>query len=263
VYSTISGRRFSTDLRYAFEKGFISELPHYNSLFNHMESKAITPILRDLVKQASLPLKSVEVDFAVDASGFGSSRFVKWFDTKYGDEQNQHDWVKAHIMCGVKTNIVTSVEITGRHDNDSPYLPDLVKTTNENFVISEVSADKGYSSRSNLTAVQDAGGNPYIVFKKNATGQGTATGFGEGVDLWRQMYHYYNLHREEFLEHYHKRSNVESTFSMIKAKFGDGVRSRTHDAQVNEVLCKILCHNICVLIQSMFELGVKPTFGVK
>ena len=36
---------------------------------------------------------------------------------------------------------------------------------------------------------------------------------------------------------------------MIKAKFRDHVRSKTPVAMVNEVLCKIICHNICVLIQ--------------
>ena len=62
-----------------------------------------------------------------------------------------------------------------------------------------------------------------------------------------------------FLQHYHKRSNAESTFSMIKAKFGASVRAKTPIAQVNEVLCKVLCHNICVLIQSTHELGIEPT----
>ena len=47
---------------------------------------------------------------------------------------------------------------------------------------------------------------------------------------------------------------------MIKAKFGDHVRSKTDVAMVNEVLCKVLCHNICCLIQSMYELGIEPTF---
>ena len=56
--------------------------------------------------------------------------------------------------------------------------------------------------------------------------------------------------------HYHKRSNVETVFSMIKAKFGGSVRAKTPTAQVNEVLC----HNICVLIQSIYELGLEPTF---
>ena len=59
---------------------------------------------------------------------------------------------------------------------------------------------------------------------------------------------------------YHKRSNVETTFMMIKAKFGDSLRSQTERAQINEALCKVLCHNICCLIQSMYELGLRPKF---
>jgi hypothetical protein len=47
---------------------------------------------------------------------------------------------------------------------------------------------------------------------------------------------------------------------MIKSKFGDSVRSKTEVAQVNEVLLKVLCHNICVVIQEMFELGIEPEF---
>jgi hypothetical protein len=51
--------------------------------------------------------------------------------------------------------------------------------------------------------------------------------------------------------------NVESTSSRIKAKFRDHVRSGDAGG-VNEVLCKIICHNICVLIQEAHELGIDP-----
>lgn len=62
------------------------------------------------------------------------------------------------------------------------------------------------------------------------------------------------------MQQYHQLSNVESTFMMIKAKFGDALRSRTERAQVNEALCKVLCHNICCPIQAMYELNLKPKF---
>lgn len=75
-----------------------------------------------------------------------------------------------------------------------------------------------------------------------------------------KMYHYFQFNQEEFLEHYHKRSNVETVFHMVKSKFGDSVRSKDKTAQLNEVLLKILCHNICVVIQEMFELGIEPNF---
>jgi hypothetical protein len=37
-------------------------------------------------------------------------------------------------------------------------------------------------------------------------------------------------------------------------------RAKTDIAMVNEVLCKFLCHNLCVLIQEQEELGIGPDF---
>ena len=261
IYSTVSARRFMTDLMEAQDKGYMTKTPHFNSIFNYLELPEVTPILQALIQRSSLPLKAIETDFAVDSSGFGTSRFVKWFDVKHNGEVSHHDWIKLHVMSGVTTNIVTSVEVTGRDAHDAPQFPGLVATTAKNFAISEVSADKAYSSRKNLTTVDNLGGTAFIAFKKNATGKGTATGNGEGCELWSKMFHYYSYRKDEFFAHYHKRSNSETTFSMIKAKFGDSLRSKTTTAQINEALCKVLCHNICVVIQSMYELGVDPQFA--
>jgi len=252
VYSTVSARRFMSDLREAQGRGFIAKTPHYNSIFNYLENPELTPILRNLITQSSLPLKSVEVDFAADSSGFTTSRFTRWFDHKYGVTREQHDWVKCHLMCGVKTNIVTAVEIRDRNANDSPILPDLCKMTAHNFLVREVSADKGYASRNNTEAIASMGATPYISFAAHHKGNGGGT--------WEKMYHYFQFRRSEFLQHYHKRSNVESTFSMMKRKFGDSLRSKTDVAMVNETLCKVLCHNLVVLIHEMYELGIDPVF---
>lgn len=100
-----------------------------------------------------------------------------------------------------------------------------------------------------------------IPFKTNSKAGGLST-YGAKSELWDRMFHFYNLHREEFLTHYHKRSNVETTFHMIKSKFGQRLRSKSLTAQINEALCKVLCHNLCCVIQSMHELGVDPNFGV-
>ncbi len=250
VYSTVSGRRFMTDLAESHAKGFVSKLPCYNSIFNYLENPALTPILTELIIKASLPLVAVETDFSVDSSGFTSCRFHRWFDHKYGVQRQEHDWVKAHIACGVKTNVVTAVEIHDRNTNDGPVLPSLLGTTSENFTVHELSADKAYATEANFQSVAKCEAKAFIPFKRNATG-----GCG---GLFAKAFHYFNLCREEFLQHYHKRSNVESTFSMMKAKFGDAVRSKTDVAMKNEVLCKVLCHNICCLISAMYELGIDP-----
>lgn len=74
------------------------------------------------------------------------------------------------------------------------------------------------------------------------------------------MFFYFHYERPKFLEHYHKRSNVESTFSMIKRTLGCAVRSKLPTAQRNEVLCKLVAHNLRVLVSAIYELGIDPTF---
>jgi hypothetical protein len=89
------------------------------------------------------------------------------------------------------------------------------------------------------------------------TGSGIGKEFSEeALKLWRQMFHEFHYHSDAFLAHYHQRNNVESVFSMVKRKFGGDVRSKTETAMLNEVICKFVCHNICVIISAMFELGL-------
>lgn len=257
VYSTFSSRRFISDLHTARERGFIEKVPHFNSISNYLEMEELTPYLKQLITESSLPLKSVEWDFAVDSSGFATGQFQRWMKAKYGAAQviDREQWVKVHLMCGVKTNVVTSVEITHAHAGDSPQFAPLVEATARNFPIQSVMADKAYSSSKNLQLVVSKGAKPYIAFRSNAT----ATNPRQSA-IWKRMFHLYQYNQQWFKSHYHRRSNVETTFSMIKGKFGERLRSKTATAQTNEVLCKILCHNICCLISSIYELGIEPTF---
>jgi len=158
------------------------------------------------------------------------------------------NWLKVHICTGVSSNIVSDVVITGEYRADSPQFKKLVRGTAKNFAIREISADMAYLSRKNLEIVGEYGGEAYIPFKKNSRG------LSRGSLLWGRAYHYFQLHKDDFLEHYHKRSNVESTFAAIKKKFGETLKSKDRTAQINEMLCKIIAYNITVLIREMIEL---------
>jgi transposase len=128
----------------------------------------------------------------------------------------------------------------------------LVRSTAEHFTVGEVSADKGYLSVENVETVAALGGVPFIAPKVTTT--------GDAGGLFEKMYHYYQFNRERFLHHYHKRSNVESTFSAVKRKFGDNVRARNSVAMANEILCKLVCQNLTCVILSQIELGIEAAF---
>ena len=246
-----------SDARIAEEKGYLSKVPCFSSIGHFLQRDDITSILEELVKISALPLRSVEKEFAIDSSGFTTSRFARWFDHKWGKESKHRIWLKAHLISGVRTNIITSCQITEGTSGDSPELPKLVRATSENFEMLEVSADKAYQSRNNFNEIAKAGAVPFIPFKSNSTGK------GRGSTVWKKMYHMFMFNNEEFMKHYHKRSNSETVFHMIKSKFGANLRSKSKTAQVNELLCKILAHNICVVIQEMMELGIGGDFCVK
>lgn len=252
VYSTLSTRRFNCDLQDAHADGYLSNPVHFNKVNTFLCEEYLTPVLRGLVERSALPLRAVETDFAVDSTGFSTCKFVRWYDEKYGVHRTGHDWVKVHIATGVKTNVVTAVEIKGRDAHDSPILPELVATTAKAFKLNEVSGDKGYLSVENVETIAALGGTPFIAPKTSTT--------GNAGGLFEKMFHFYQYRRDEFLSHYHKRSNVESTFSAVKRKFGDSLRSRNPVAMVNEALAKFICHNLCCVIRSQIELGVEAEF---
>ena len=257
VYTGFSLRRFMSDMKIAKEMQLVDEVPCYSSLSNFMNRKEINSVLKEMITLSSLPLKEVETTFAVDSSGFSTSRFGRWFDYKYGRERTHRLWLKAHLISGTKTNIITGCEVTEGEVNDSPSLPRLVEETAKTFRVGEVSGDKAYSSRLNLQAIEDVGAVPYIPFKKNVSGK------ANGSMLWKKMYHYFIYKHDEFLEHYHKRSNAETCFHMIKTKFGSNIKSKKQTAQFNELLIKVLAHNVCVVIQEVNELGVKAEFKIE
>ena len=49
-------------------------------LSTRMNKEELTQILKELISISSTPLREIEKDFAVDSSGFSTSRFARWFD---------------------------------------------------------------------------------------------------------------------------------------------------------------------------------------
>lgn len=253
VYSQLSLRRSHTLFRNAEERHQIDHAPHFNIPSKLLNRADITPVLHRLIHLSALPLASIERDFATDSTGFRTTSFGCYNGEKHG-ERRENIWLKAHLCTGVKTNIVTAITITDANGGDAPEFTPLLQETAEGFNIEEVSADKAYSSRTNQELVTTLGGKAFIPFKDNATGK------TKGSEAWKKAFYFFKLHREEFDEHYHKRSNVESTIGAIKKKLGETLKSKNRTAQVNELLCKVLAYNITVLIMEMFVSGIDPAF---
>ena len=255
VYTQMSSRRAVSAFGVSKERGQIEKVPHFNHPSVLLNRTDLTPVLQDLIAITSAPLRTIETNFAIDSTGFRTCSFGAYCEDKYGTKK-QHRWLKAHVSVGTKTNIITAVRITSENGADSPqFIPLLERTAQNGFMIDEAYTDKAYLSRTNLSFVDGIGGTPYIPFKSNSKGA------PQGSKIWRQMFHYFAYNKEEFLSHYHNRSNIESTFSALKKTLGETLKSKNVVAQNNELLCKIIAYNITVLIHEMHELGIEPDFA--
>ena len=253
IYTGFSGRRFASDLRDAHRKKYVSQVVHHSTVARCLEDPETTTALIRLIELSALPFKAIETEFAADSSGFSACKFDRWYDEKYGSMKSERAWVKAHVMVGTTTHTIAAVIVDRKDSPDSPQFPQLVKTTAQGFTIKQASTDKAYTSEENFQAVDRGGGVLYSAFKSNATG-------GVG-GIYQKMYHLFCLNRDDYLSHYHRRSNNESVFSAVKRLMGDSVRSKTETAMRNEVLGKLLSYNITCLVHAIYELGLDPTFS--
>ena len=207
-------------------KGILPRIPNYTApsrFFNRPES---TEILLHLIEMSGLVLKEVEDrgTAAVDSTGFSTSSMGSYFTEKY-DPERRHQWLKAHALIGVKTHIVLTVSITDEHGADSlQFVPLLTRASALGHRPKWVVADKAYLGRENLESAGALGMDPYIPFKVNSRG------LSKGSPMWNRKFHEFASRRDEFDEIYHRRSNVEATFSAIKRKLGEPLLSHNQGA---------------------------------
>ncbi len=240
------------------EKGYLSQVPAVSSVYHYMEQDYLFSVLYDLVIASALPLKELETEFGPDSTGFSSSVYDSWFSAKWGREISEAQWTKLHMMAGLQSHIVTVAMVSDKPTNDSPYLPGFLDVTNRNFQVKLVAADKGYLSKPNLRAIYDIGAAGRIPFKSNSTAD---PGHHKRDYVWEQALHFFQSEPDEFNRLYHRRSNAESVFTMIKRKLGATTYFRKPEARINEVMLKVLCHNLRVLVLTAYKLDCHQLLG--
>ena len=256
AYRGLSSRRAMSDTRQLAARGFVRQAPSFVSMLRALERADLTPLYRRLLSESARPLATVERRFAADSTGFSTRTWgtSNWFEFKHLKDERVRDWRKFHAMVGVTTNVITDGIVTGRDEQDSPEFRGLVERTIANgFSMEETCADKAYLSHANMEVMKQVGGTLYVPFKPNSRGD-------TGDDTWDRLQHLFAFNRPAFAAVYNKRQNVEATFSGLKRKFGDTLRSRTTAAQTNEIYVRATCWNLSVLVHSIHELEIEPQF---
>lgn len=228
------------------------DIPCFKTLSNYNEDNSLQIILDKLIEKSSKSLSVIEHDFATDATGIRTNLFSSWFSIRCKKEIRRRDHLTVHITTGVKSNIVTALNVEIKSGNDNKIFREHVDKTSENFKVSEFSGDGKYWCKENCRKVIEVGAKPYFKVWKSWAGN------SRGCMSWKMMNLESKNNPEEYKKHYHKRSNVESTNMSKKMIHGEKVYSKLNSARVNEETLRWINHNINVLNRAKYEWKINP-----
>ena len=186
---------------------------------------------------------------AVDSSGFSLSNSSKWFDIRICRQNSRKDSLKLHIIIDIDTGIIHHFTISDWKRHDSKEFRKLVNSLPK---IAKALGDKAYSSRKNCEIVAKRGGEPFLIFKENATGR------SKGSSAWKISFQKYKKNPKAWKDIYHLRSIIESVFSSIKKRWNSHIASRKGWHKRRELSLKVLCYNLKQVLynQRAEELGI-------
>jgi len=230
------------------------DIPCFKTLSNYNENNSLQIILDKLIEESSRPLSVIEHDFATDATGIRTKLFSSWYSIRCKKEIKKRDHLTIHITTGIKSNVVTALNVEIKSGNDNKILREHVDKTAENFKINEWSGDGRYWCKDNCRKINEVGGTPYFKVWKNWSGK------SRGCMVWKIMNQKSKDNPEEYGKHYHKRSNVESTNHSKKIIHGNKVYSRLKSSRINEETLRWINHNINVLNRAKYEWKINPKF---
>lgn len=219
-----------------------------------MKNPLVRCCFDELIEATSNPLRIIEDCFSTDSTGVTTLCFSMWFILRMKRRVKKRDHLNVHLTSTTKLNAVTNVDVRTKKGGDSVILRKHVDSVTQRFNPKEWSGDAAYLSRENCNKCNEHGIKPYFKLKDNTTARAKRS------PSWKKMVNEARKDPDEYGGHYHKRSNVESTISAKKRKFGSSVRSKLDDIKENEELFSWSCYNFGVLARAYYEYGIVPDF---
>ena len=109
IYCGFSLRKIHHDLKEAEGCGYIKKAGHFNRVSDFFNSSYTYDLLTKFLTISAMPLKLLEDNFSMDASGFGSYQYERWMRTRFAaPKETWRNYLKGHILIGTRTNIIFS-----------------------------------------------------------------------------------------------------------------------------------------------------------
>ena len=181
---------------------------------------------------------------AADSSGFETthaSRYYVWRASRCGKPSKHFTYrrfPKLGVICDTANHAILSALPTRGPSPDVNELDRLLRRRARYPTLVRLAADAGYDSESNHRLLRENYGIRSIIPAE----QGRPSSSG-ALPAGR----YRRLMRQRFdPAAYHRRSQVETSISMLKRNLGSWVRGQSYWSQCRELLLMVITHNVMI-----------------
>jgi hypothetical protein len=240
-YNSMSYRRAISDIKILYNEGLISEKISRTTLNDYSNNEKSIEVLERLIQLSATYFKETEDTLIVDSSWFSEKMYLGGYKKVHSDKMGLTYTRKIHIGILKNSRVICYAKATAGIRHDCPVFKDILSNSVKLFDLKYCLGDAGYLSKDNYILCEDHGIKAFLNFKKNNTSsKGRSALWKQQIDIWRNKPKIWH-------ESYRFRVLVESTFSTIKRKFGNYLRSKNQSSRDVEMLLKCLCYNLCVI----------------
>jgi len=214
------------------EKLDLDKIPHYTTLqkfVSRIPSSLFNIILSRTLKLFYLHGENASIT-AIDATGFTSSYASHYYSRRTG--KLLRSFLKTSIAVDTDKKVILGWKISQKTDHEIRHVNALIRQSNKNKKSECYVLDKGYDSEKIHILIREEIKADSIIplrVRKRKKIKGK----------YRKQ-----LHLTFDKIKYNKRNIAETTFSVVKRKFGEVLKARKFFNQVKEIKIKLIVYNI-------------------
>lgn len=230
------------------EKMDISESFSYKSIERAYGNVVVQKILHHIFIITQRPVSDKESEFSTDGTGIPTSIKYNYEHEKHGkkkgEERKLDTFEQAIITIGSRYQLISDFIITENpHAGESPFLKEAIERVSDLYDNIDLwSADAGYISRENASAIGSIGAVPRIYPKTSDTFK------AKGSPEWKKMHYDFIRNPQEWLREYHKRSLSETVNSTYLRMFPKPLARRIRSRRMLSAFTRACDYNIKRLV---------------